>query len=55
MEKRFEIVENEGALKGISIIVDKETGVNYLMAKFGNAGGLCPLLDKDGKPIITRQ
>lgn len=55
MEKRrFEIVENEGALKGVSIIVDRETGVNYLMAKFGASGGLCPLIDKDGKPIITQ-
>lgn len=26
---------------------------HYLIAKFGNAGGLCPLIDKDGKPIIT--
>nr|WP_303007504.1 DUF6440 family protein [uncultured Anaerostipes sp.] len=51
--KRFEITETEGGMKGIYVIVDKETGVNYLMAKFGNAGGLCPLLDKSGNPIIT--
>ena len=54
MERRFEVIENEGMLKGMCIIVDKETGVNYLMAKFGNAGGLCPLIDKDGKPIVTK-
>lgn len=52
-EKRFEIMENEGVAKAVYIIVDKETGVNYLFSKFGNAGGLCPLLDSDGKPIIT--
>ena len=51
--KRFEITETEGGMKGLYVIVDKETGVNYLMAKFGNAGGLCPLLDKCGNPIIT--
>lgn len=51
--KRFEITETEGGMKGIYVIVDKETGVNYLMAKFGNVGGLCPLLDKSGNPIIT--
>lgn len=51
--KRFEITETEGGMKGIYVIVDKETGVNYLMAKFRNAGGLCPLLDKSGNPIIT--
>lgn len=52
-EKRFEIMENEGVAKAVYIIVDKETGVNYLFSKFGNAGGLCPLLDSDAKPIIT--
>ena len=52
-EKRFEIMENEGVAKAVYIIVDKETGVNYLFSKFSNAGGLCPLLDSDGKPIIT--
>lgn len=55
MEKRrLEIVESEGTLKGVCIIVDRETGVNDLMAKFGASGGLCPLIDKDGKPIITQ-
>ena len=44
-EKRFEIIENEGLAKAVYIIVDKQTGVNYLFSKFGNAGGLCPLLD----------
>ena len=39
--KRFEITETEGSMKGLYVIVDKETGVNYLMAKFGIAGGLC--------------
>ena len=53
-DKRFEIVEAEGTAKGIFVIVDKETGVNYLATKFGVAGGVCPLLDKDGKPIITK-
>ena len=53
--KRFDITETEGGVKGLYVIVDKETGVNYLMAKFGISGGLCPLLDKGGKPIISRQ
>ena len=52
--KRFEIIETEGAAKGIFVIVDRETGVNYLATKFGAAGGICPLLDEDGKPIITK-
>lgn len=42
-----------GLLKQASIIIDKETGVNYLFVQEGYAGGLTPLLDKDGKPVIT--
>lgn len=53
--KRFEFIETEGTVKGIFVIVDKETGVNYLVTKFGVAGGgVCSLLDKEGKPIITK-
>ena len=36
-----------------SILVDRQTGVNYLFVQSGYAGGLTPLLDRDGKPIIT--
>lgn len=35
------------------IIVDQKTGVNYLFVTSGQAGGLTPLLDKDGKPVVT--
>ena len=35
------------------IYVDKETGVNYLFIANGYAGGLTPLLDREGKPVIT--
>ncbi len=54
--ERFETVYQEGSqLKnGVrQVIVDKETGVNYLFTMAGYAGGLTPLLDKDGKPIVT--
>ena len=40
-------------MKDASILIDKETGVNYLFVEHGYAGGLTPLLDKDGKPVIT--
>jgi hypothetical protein len=36
------------------IIVDKETGVNYLMVRSGYGAGLTPLIDADGKPIVTK-
>jgi hypothetical protein len=52
--KRFvwDNVQN-GLLKKTSLIIDTETGVNYLFVQEGYAGGLTPLLDKDGKPVIT--
>lgn len=33
--------------------VDRETGVNYLWVSSGYAGGLTPLLDRDGKPVVS--
>lgn len=51
---RFEITYAQGLVETIQIIVDKETGVNYLFNKEGYAGGLTPLLDSEGKPIITK-
>ena len=53
---RFDINEKEGM--GLAthayVIVDKETGVNYLYVHCGYGGGLTPLLDREGKPIVTR-
>ncbi len=37
----------------IRIYVDRVTGVNYVFCHDGYAGGLTPLLDKDGKPVVT--
>lgn len=52
---RFDIKEREGVslMTDALVIVDKETGVNYLFVSRGYGGGLTPLLDPDGKPIIT--
>ena len=55
-EKRFEkIYHSGGGLSGPStmILVDKQTGVNYLFVQNGYAGGLTPLLNRDGKPVVT--
>ena len=40
-------------MEGCEIWVDRETGVNYLFHFSGYAGGLTPLLDRDGKPLVT--
>lgn len=53
---RFDILEREGLgmLTDAVVIVDKETGVNYLYVCRGYGGGLTPLLDSEGKPLITK-
>ena len=52
-DKRFEIVYTQGTLTVTEILVDKETGVNYLYHVSGYSGGLTPLLDSEGKPVIS--
>ena len=52
-KNRFEKKYSQGALNTMEIWVDKETGVNYLFHASGYAGGLTPLLDRDGKPVVS--
>lgn len=57
MKARFDVICKEthsAGLERIVVYVDRETGVNYLFVKSGYGGGLTPLLDADGKPIVTR-
>ena len=57
-DKRFKITVKEGSELADSglmqVIVDKETGVNYLFVKSGYGAGLTPLLDADGKVVVTK-
>lgn len=50
---RFQKVYSQGVLTVTEIWVDRETGVNYLFHCDGTASGMTPLLDRDGKPVIT--
>ena len=52
-EKRFVKVWSDGAFGSNEIWVDKKTGVNYLFHASGYAGGLTPLLNRDGTPVVT--
>lgn len=58
-ENRFKVIFKDGSqLKddGVrQIIVDTVTGVNYIVWKSGYAGGITPLLDSEGKVVITKQ
>ncbi len=52
-EDRFERIYSQGMVSVVEIWVDKETGVNYLFHSEGYGGGLTPLLDREGKPVIS--
>lgn len=54
MDRFFEKVYHQGTLDVMEIWVDRKTGVNYLWHASGNAGGLTPLLDENGRPIVTK-
>ncbi len=51
--ERFEKVYSQGAMNVTEIWVDKETGVNYIFHAAGYSGGMTPLLDRDGKPVVS--
>ena len=54
-DDRFIVMYEQGGILNdtVQILVDKKTGVSYLFIHSGHAGGLTPLLDKDGKPVIS--
>ena len=51
--ERFEKVYSQGSINVTEIWVDKDTGVNYVFHCYGNAGGMTPLLDREGKPVVS--
>ncbi len=51
--QRFEKVYSQGTLSCTEIWVDKKTGVNYIYHQSGYSGGLTPLLDSEGKVVVT--
>lgn len=52
-EDRFRKIYSQGVMTVMEIWVDSETGINYLYHKDGYAGGLTPLLDRDGKIVVS--
>ena len=53
--RRFEVILSEG--NGLTtptrkILRDNATGVQYLFVQDGHAGGLTPLLNRDGTPVV---
>ena len=57
-KERFEVTFRDGSQlkdEGVrQILVDKETGVNYLCWKSGYGAAITPLLDSEGKVIVIK-
>ncbi|MEA4911435.1 MAG: DUF6440 family protein [Oscillospiraceae bacterium] len=52
--ERFIKVYTQGMVNVTEIWVDTQTGVNYIFHGSGYAGGLTPLLDRDGRAVISQ-
>lgn len=52
-KERFVKIYTQGTFTVNEIWVDRETGVNYLYHASGNGAGMTPLLDREGKPVIS--
>ena len=51
--ERFIRTYTQGTINCTEIWVDRQTGINYLFHSSGYAGGMTPLLNRDGTPVIT--
>lgn len=54
-KERFVEVYSQGLVNVIKIVVDTETGVNYIMGSHNKSSGtgMTVLLDANGKPVVT--
>ncbi len=57
-DNRFVVVHKEGnSLTNAGyrqLLVDKQTGVTYLFISCGYGSSITPLLNADGRPVVTR-
>lgn len=54
-QRRFICVDRHGGLRDVEVWVDTQTGVNYVYVREAFSGGLSPLLDANGKPIVSEE
>ncbi len=59
MKGRFEMIYKDGSQLrddgNRMILVDRETGVHYLLWKSGYGAGITPLLDEEGKVVVKKE
>lgn len=55
-DKRFEVKDSEYSFSNgrFKIIVDNQTGVNYLYIAAGYGASITPLLDEKGNVVVTK-
>lgn len=51
---RFQKIYSQGTISVFEIWIDTTTGINYVFHKDGNAAGFTPLLNQEGKPVVTK-
>ena len=54
-EERFQIVQQQGndlTSPQCTVLLDSVTGVQYLYVQAGYSGGLCPLVNREGGPLL---
>ena len=55
-EQRFiKVMEESAFISSNEVLVDTQTGVQYLYHSAGNSGGLTLLVDAEGKPLLYRK
>lgn len=54
-QERFVCIYKQGKAKRTEIWVDTRTGVNYVFLRQGLAAGMSPMLDSEGKPVISKE
>lgn len=55
-DKRFiKILKESSVTQTIEIILDTETGVNYMYVSAGSGKTITPLLDGEGKVLVSSQ
>ena len=54
-ERFVKVLDESGIITCSEVWVDTQTGVQYLYHCAGNSGGMCMLVDAEGKPLLYRR